>query len=85
MRIPVSAAPLTGTLPAFAVTTRRAQYSPSASPCGGRARSRTVCLVRGGIVTRLGNASSQRWAAGISGVTLSGSKSWSCPVESVTG
>ena len=35
------------------------------------------------MVTRFGKASVQRWAAGISGVTLSGSNSVSFPAESV--
>src|ERR1051325_8137071 len=38
----VSATPVTGSCPPFAEITRRAQYSPSASPAGGLASRRMV-------------------------------------------
>ena len=62
--IPVSATPVTGTTPPLTAITSRSQYSPSGSPGGGEASSRTVWRSRGATVRRRGNAWTQRAADG---------------------
>jgi hypothetical protein len=65
--------------------TSRVQYSPSASPCGGRARSRIVCRWFGARTTRRGKASIHRAAEGAAESGRSNVARVRWPSESVTG
>jgi hypothetical protein len=81
----LSPTPLTGTVPPFAATTRRAQYSPSGRPAGGRASRRTVWRSFRWSSILLGKASSHPAAEGMVASGRSTVRRSNSPAESVTG